>query len=759
MNSQSRGAGVSGSRFLFKVYSALILIAALFLSAAFVLAAAARSTSECAVGDCRDAEALVASVVELPPAIQEAKSQDPDVIFHNGDVLTVEGTNWFAEAIAVREDEILAVGGNSEVLALAGPRTELVDLEGLTLMPGFVDPHDHLFNDAYRWGYDLAQAQQKLGLENGITTLGDLFVNESFLDELQAFADTGQLRIRTSAYLTYTDNCGNLQGDWYQAHPPTDEPGEMLRIGGIKIFADGGSCGAPAVSYDHPSYGMGDLWFTQSQMNDMVASLDAEGYQLAIHALGDRAVQQAMDALDALPGGRVAEMRHRIDHNATVRPEQLPRYGEIGVTPLIFTTFPACSSIPPPPENIQSWRWPWRDLVDANPGLPIAWHSDMPWVGPSAPLLHLYSLVTPNEVDFDGETICPTPEWVKQKTLTVPEALPMMTINAAYALNREDEVGSLRAGKLADLIVLSDNPLLSDAEDIKDIDVWMTMVGGKVEYCAAGKEVYCPDVAPEPGMWFDKARNGHGFDLQRLTQAGGQEAWFLTLFSYGDDGAPEWFMGVGEVDGGVFSGELDRFTFDAQDSPPQSPTGAGSATIDFTATAASAACDDGTDRSDAVALATFAWTIDGESGEWCVQPLIASPDPPPPPDFSGHWWAGPADEGWGLTVYQQGPVLFAVLYFYDAEGQPRWLLGEHQSWSNGDSIAMAQFTGFCRTCEPLDSPLPTQDAGMLVLELDTPTQNDRGGNSAIVDVKYIGPEGGTWKRDSVPIFLLSDPAG
>ncbi len=67
-----------------------------------------------------------------------------------------------------------------------------------------------------------------------------------------------------------------------------------------------------------------------------------------------------------------------------------------------------------------------------------------------------------------------------------------MTINAAYPLFREEEVGGLVAGKLADLIVLSNNPLAVDPSTIKDIAVWMTMVGGKAEYCAAGRETLCP---------------------------------------------------------------------------------------------------------------------------------------------------------------------------------------------------------------------------------------------------------------------------
>ena len=77
---------------------------------------------------------------------------------------------------------------------------------------------------------------------------------------MQALADAGGLRVRTSLYLTYSDPGGNvIAGDWYKNHPSTRNPGEMLRIGGVKLFADGGVAGNPACSYDHPTYGYGDL--------------------------------------------------------------------------------------------------------------------------------------------------------------------------------------------------------------------------------------------------------------------------------------------------------------------------------------------------------------------------------------------------------------------------------------------------------------------------------------------------------------------
>ena len=127
-------------------------------------------------------------------------------------------------------------------------------------------------------------------------------------------------------------------------------------------------------------------------------------------------------------------------------------------------TRPAALCAQPPPVAYQGWEWRWPDLLTANPGVHFAWHSDRgSALFPLPPLMHLYSMVTANEVDVDGETICDTPAWLAHKMLTVEQVLPMMTIEAAYALFRDEEVGSLRAGKLADLVILSGNPLVVDA--------------------------------------------------------------------------------------------------------------------------------------------------------------------------------------------------------------------------------------------------------------------------------------------------------
>jgi len=210
------------------------------------------------------------------------------------------------------------------------------------------------------------------------------------------------------------------------------------------------------------------------------------------HALGDRAVEEAQNAIAAALGGSPNTYRHRIEHHAVLRDELLPSYNGIGIVPVLFGSYAICLRIHPTqqfkyavPVELRTWEWPWRKLLDANPGIKAAWHSDFPVFPEISPMAHLYGFVTRNQVDTDG-SLCEAPDWLKAGAITVQEVLPIMTINAAYAIFRDDEVGSLEPGKLADLIILSENPLQVESEALKDIQVLMTMIGGEVEYCAVG---------------------------------------------------------------------------------------------------------------------------------------------------------------------------------------------------------------------------------------------------------------------------------
>jgi len=422
-----------------------------------------------------------------------------DTIFYNGTVLTMEESQPIAQAIAVRGEKILAVGSDVQILALRTDITKAINLEGKTLVPGFVDAHTHIFNDAKMYLNMTLDEAQQLALENGITSLADMYVEPSFLEQMQTFAQQGKLRVRTSLYLVYDTNCGLIKsylGNWYKQYHPTRQPGEMLRIGGVKIFADGGSCGDPAVSFGASK---GDLWLTQAQLNEVVVDAQASGYQVVIHAIGDRAVEEAQNAIQSALVGKPNTLRHRIEHNFYIRPDLLRRYGEIGIVTTIWGYVPTCSIAAGQFQwasgaglglEEPTWIMPYRTLLDANPGLHVTWHSDYPWWGYLDPLVNLYSMATHNGITEDG-VICHPPNWLAGNTISAREALPMMNMGAAYAIFRDEEVGSLKSDKFADLVILSGNPLTVDSDAVKDVRVLVTMVGGQVEYCASGNEALC----------------------------------------------------------------------------------------------------------------------------------------------------------------------------------------------------------------------------------------------------------------------------
>ncbi len=406
----------------------------------------------------------------------------PDLIIHNANIITMDSNNSIQEAIAIKGDKILAVGSQKEILKLGNSRgnvnrPKIVNAKGLTLMPGIVDAHTHLFNSM-----DPIEGQ-RLALENGMTTLGNLHITENDIRQLKAMEQKDILKVKLSMYLRKNSNCGDLYDDWYLSYPPTRNFGEKLRIGGIKIFVDGGSCFAPAVSVERiPGRGFGDLFFkTQQELNDVVVDANNAGYQIAIHAIGDRGIEQALNAYEVALAGGPNKLRHRIEHNGVLRPDLIPRYGELDVVAVIFGYKRTCWLPDPIPAFYQNSENAYRTLMRSNPDLHVAWHGDDPAVEPINPFLEMFSLVTRIDVISPGAP-CAPPDWLAKQALDVETVLQLMTMGAAYALERENEVGSLEPGKFADLIAISADPHTVEPEEIKDIEVLMTMVNGSVEF-------------------------------------------------------------------------------------------------------------------------------------------------------------------------------------------------------------------------------------------------------------------------------------
>ncbi|MFN2145180.1 MAG: amidohydrolase family protein, partial [Anaerolineales bacterium] len=345
------------------------------------------------------------------------------VIFYNGPILTMNDAQPTAEAIAIENGKIVAVGGQDEVFAYQTDDTLMVDLDGRTLMPGFVDGHSHMFTQYGNLGGSIDAVQQQV-LASGITTMADMGGGRGeIIDQLREMEANGELRMRVSMYLNQVSVCGENFGYWYEDYPQSIEPGALVHVPGVKIFLDGGACNRPARTVGD----LGDLYFSLEEATQIISDIDARGYQAAVHALGDRAVEQVLQAMNTVIGDSGNPMRHRIEHNASVRPELVPLYSDSKPVAMIFGGSVACwwAGTSDRWETAEgeslAWEWPTAELMAANPDVVFAWHQDVP-VWPLGAIEKLWGFVTRKQIAEDG-TICEPPDFALDDTIPVKTAL------------------------------------------------------------------------------------------------------------------------------------------------------------------------------------------------------------------------------------------------------------------------------------------------------------------------------------------------
>jgi len=253
---------------------------------------------------------------------------------------------------------------------------------------------------------------------------------------------------------------------------------DYLRIGPIKIIVDGAMAGRTAALYkpytDNPdSYGI--LAIDIEKLNEVISDAHEAGFQLAVHANGDKAIDLTLKAFEkALKEFPRKNHRHRIEHCSVVNPKIIERIKRLGIMPILFAVYPYYHGdklIPAFGSDRVSWLMAYRSFLDE--GVKVASHSDYP-CSPYPPLLGIYSIV--NRVTMEGN-----PFGTEQR-ITPKEALHTYTTYAAYSTFEENIKGSIELGKLADLVVLSENPLTTPPKKIKDIDVETTIIGGKIVY-------------------------------------------------------------------------------------------------------------------------------------------------------------------------------------------------------------------------------------------------------------------------------------
>lgn len=254
---------------------------------------------------------------------------------------------------------------------------------------------------------------------------------------------------------------------------------EWLRLGATKIFADGSLVGRTAAMND-PYSGSDQTGYLQADAADLQAMIIAahrSGWQVATHAIGDRAIDVVLDAYErALSEYPRRDPRHRIEHFAVVGPRQLARAAALGVIAVPqgrFASELGDGMLAAVGQDRHAWLYRLRSLLEA--GMVLPGSSDRPVVA-GAPLLGIADMV--NRRTSSGAPFNP------DEAITAGQALRAWTWGSAYASRQEHVKGSVAPGMLADLVVLSEDPTAVSPERIAGLEVLATIVGGQTRYDA-----------------------------------------------------------------------------------------------------------------------------------------------------------------------------------------------------------------------------------------------------------------------------------
>jgi predicted amidohydrolase YtcJ len=562
-------------------------------------------------GDFLAAAAATAGALSMGlPQRALASSGGAETIFVGGPILPFAGSNRPQEALAVAGGNVLAVGSKSAVMAYKTASTTLVDLDGRTLLPGFIDAHQHtltgalvaaIFTDVgytkYKTQHDVLAAiaaqiakqpagswvyaynfdnvlqggdlsidmLDKLSPSNPIMvyyinmhvatanslafkaakipdSIGELpgggnyardasgkfngmiyeepalkpflvgvpkitpdGAGKAVVEWLRTNAAAGNTSVHEAGVLVFGDVLQGYErvaavspcrasislmydsmaaGDAYEKHgrgaQATQLPETLLTLYAIKIVGDGSN--QMLTGYQTEPYlnttTKGQANYDAATLKMMVADVKAKGWPVSIHANGDATLDYALDAIESVYGANPATGVNRIEHCTITRPDQIARMKTLGVQPSFLMN------------HIYFYGAAYRDQffgparaarADAaadcvKAGLPFTLHTDAPCSNIGT--LQLVQTAVTRRCNVDGSIVG------ADQAITVGEALDAVTINAAGQIGMSKRLGTLEAGKYADLTVLDANPHTVDAEKIMAIKVTETWVGGRKAFSA-----------------------------------------------------------------------------------------------------------------------------------------------------------------------------------------------------------------------------------------------------------------------------------
>ncbi len=540
--------------------------------------------------------ATEASLAQSAPTSSDAS---PDYVILNGRIFTSDSSQPSAEAFAVKNDRFIAVGSTDYINRLASRGTEIIDAEGMFIVPGFIDAHSHpsgagvnelvqvnadrrsvveikeaiaerarntprgqwvrafKYDDTkldegrpinrfdldeaapenpvevrHRGGHTGVYNSMALGLagvnaetpdppdgrfyrdENGVLTglvaekardvFRDLIPSDSSRQErangikliselmtasgLTSVHQTGGNRQDMIAYQDaraegglrfrmYLFPRGQLFFDLVNSGVRTGFGDEVFRIGAVKFGADG-SASERTMAMSTPFEGRpndyGILTMDQQEIHEAVENAHRNDFQIGIHANGDVAIDMVLNAYERVQAlWPRPDPRHRLEHCSLVNPELLRRIKATGSIPTPFYTYVHYHGNKWVYYGEEKMKWMFAHKSFLDYGIPVAPASDYT-PGPYEPLMGIQSMVT--RKDWMGRV------WGANQRVTVDEALKICTINGAYASFEENIKGSITPGKLADFVILAEAPHDVDPDQIKNIEIVRTVVGGQTMF-------------------------------------------------------------------------------------------------------------------------------------------------------------------------------------------------------------------------------------------------------------------------------------
>jgi len=316
-------------------------------------------------------------------------------------------------------------------------------------------------------------------LSKGLTTFHDAGFDPASLAFFKRRADEGNLPVRIYG-MTYFNDTAPYWGD--QSHKIFDN--NRLTARSVKFFADGALRSGGAALYepyaDNPETS-GLMRIDMDVLYQMVPKFLKDGWQVNIHAIGDRANAMVLDVLEAASKEvDLFSLRPRIEHAQIILERDMKRMAKLGVIASVQPTHAVSDMWYAQdrlgPERVRN-LYAFRSMLDS--GVRITLGSDFP-VEDMNPLAGFYAAVT--RLSPDGRSPHGEQGWFPEQRLTRIEALRGMTIEPAYASFTEDKLGSLVPGKLADFVVLSQDIMEVPAKNILETTVLATALDGKVVY-------------------------------------------------------------------------------------------------------------------------------------------------------------------------------------------------------------------------------------------------------------------------------------